>query len=276
MNTEITQTQIDTYQTNGFVVIDDFLAPEELETWREAIDNAVRQRKDRKLVVAGTADDDRWKAGDSFYDYVFVQRINLWKDNPAVQQLMLDPRIGKMATTLAQTEGMRVWHDQALIKQPWANATAWHLDNPYWSFYSRDAISIWIALDDATYQNGCLYFLAGSHRQTTYDNVGITENMADIFRVYPEFVNMESMAAPMKAGSCSFHNALLVHGAGANMTSGWRRAMTCGFMPYGSTFNGIQNILSDEQFASYTIGDELNDDSQNPVIYHQDESCITV
>jgi len=111
VNTEITQTQIDTYQTNGFVVIDDFLTPEELETWREAIDNAVGKRKDRKLVVEGAADDERWKAGDSFYDYVFVQRINLWKDNPAVQQLILDPRIGKMATKLAQTEGMRVWHD---------------------------------------------------------------------------------------------------------------------------------------------------------------------
>ncbi len=276
MNTEITQAQIDTYQANGFVLMDDFLTPGELETWREAVDTAVRERKDRKLVVEGTVDDDRWKDGDSFYDYVFVQRLNLWRDNPAMKELMLDPRIGKMATELAQSEGMRVWHDQALIKQPWANATAWHLDNPKWSFYSRDAISIWLALDDATYQNGCLYFLAGSHKKTAYDNVRIAENMADIFQVYPEFTTMESMAVPMKAGSCSFHNGLLVHGAGANMTAGWRRAMTCGFMPYGSTFNGIQNILTDEQVASYEIGDELNDDNQNPVIYHKDVSRITV
>ena len=193
-----------------------------------------------------------------------------------MKELILDPRIGKMATELAQTEGMRVWHDQALIKQPWANATAWHHDNPKWSFYSPDAISIWIALDDATYQNGCLYFLAGSHKKTTYVNVPIAENMSDLFREYPDFVNMQSIAAPMKAGCCSFHNGLLAHGAGANMTSGWRRAMTCGFMPYGSTFNGSQNILSDDQFASYEIGDELNDDNQNPLVYHRDESRITV
>ena len=80
----------------------------------------------------------------------------------------------------------------------------------------------------------------------------------------------------MKAGSCSFHNGLLAHGAGANMTSGWRRAMTCAFMPYGSTFNGIQNVLSDEQVAAYAIGDELNDDHQNPVVYHRDQALITV
>ena len=79
------------------------------------------------------------------------------------------------------------------------------------------------------------------------------------------------MAAPaeMKAGSCSFHNGLIAHGAGANMTPGWRRAMTCGFMPDGCTFNGIQNILTDEQFASYEIGDVLDDDRQNPLIYHR-------
>ncbi|MCY3659439.1 MAG: phytanoyl-CoA dioxygenase family protein, partial [Caldilineaceae bacterium] len=153
MNTEITQAQIDAYQTNGFVVIDEFLTPEELETWRDVVDEAVRERKDRKLVVEGAEDDERWRDRDSFYDYVFVQRLNLWKDNPAVKELILDPRIGRMATELAQTDGMRVWHDQALIKQPWANATAWHHDNPKWSFHSPDAISIWIALDDATSHN---------------------------------------------------------------------------------------------------------------------------
>ncbi len=79
------------------------------------------------------------------------------------------------------------------------------------------------------------------------------------------------MAAPaeMKAGSCSLHNGLIAHGAGANMTPGWRRAMTCGFMPDVCRFNGIQNILIDEQFASYEIGDVLDDDRQNPLIFHR-------
>ncbi|MYC61437.1 MAG: hypothetical protein F4Y08_16355 [Caldilineaceae bacterium SB0662_bin_9] len=78
------------------------------------------------------------------------------------------------------------------------------------------------------------------------------------------------------ASCASSHYRLLAHGAGANMTSGWRRAMTCAFMPYGSTFNGIQNVLSDEQVAAYAIGDELNDDRQNPVVYHRNEALITV
>jgi len=119
MNTTVTQEQIDFYRENGFVVLHDFLTPEELETWRDAGDGAVRRRGERRQLHHK---DNKYRG--TYYDYIFVQRLNLWKDNPAVKDLILDPRIGRMATELARTDGMRVWHDQALIKQPWANATA--------------------------------------------------------------------------------------------------------------------------------------------------------
>ena len=265
MNTDLTQDQIDFYRQNGFVVLHDFLTPEELETWRQAVDGAVRQRGKQKMFNQEVDEDQE----ESYYDYVFVQRINLWQDSLDVRRLILDPRLGKMASDLAGVEGVRIWHDQALIKQPWANPTGWHLDNPYWSYSSRKTLSLWVALDDATLQNGCLYFLPGSHKTATYDNAGIGENIGDIFRVYPQWKDIMASPAEMKAGSASFHNGLIAHGAGANMTPGWRRAMTCGFMPDGCTFNGIQNILNDEQFASYEIGDLLDDDRQNPLIFHR-------
>ncbi|MDE0430084.1 MAG: phytanoyl-CoA dioxygenase family protein [Caldilineaceae bacterium] len=264
MNTTVTQEQIDFYRENGFVVLHDFLTPEELETWRDAVDGAVRRRGERRQLHHK---DNKYRG--TYYDYIFVQRVNLWMDSPEVRRLILDPRLGKLAAELAGVDGMRIWHDQALIKQPWANPTGWHLDNPKWSYSSRDTLSIWVALDDATLQNGCLYFLPGSHKTADYDDVPIGENIGDIFRVYPQWQETMSAPAEMKAGSCSFHNGLIAHGAGANMTPGWRRAMTCGFMPDGCTFNGKQNILTDEQFAGYEIGDLLDDDLQNPLVYHR-------
>ena len=261
MKTELTPPQIESYRENGFIVIEDWLTPTELESWREAVMDAVTTRCDRKL------DNQDWKSGDSFYDKVFIQRINLWKDNEKVRRLMLDPRIGRLACELEGIDGIRVWHDQALIKAPWANATAWHLDDPYWSFDSRHAISIWIALDDATLENGCLFFIPGTHKTARFDNANIGENMSDLFKIYPEWKTLRSVAAPMRAGSCSFHNGLLAHGAHANMTPGWRRAMTCAFMPDGSTFNGKQNILTKAQLAKLKVGDVLADDAQNPLLY---------
>ena len=265
MRTNLTSAQISQYRKDGFIVIDDFLSEEELSTWREALSAALDKRGSKKLPdrkTVGTLDDD-----ESYYETVFTQRLNLWKDNPSMKELILDPRIGKMATELSDLDAIRCWHDQALIKPAWGNPTAWHLDVPFWSFYHKQAISIWVALDDATTQNGCLYFMPGSHLQTTYENPGITNDPNSIFNHYPEYRDVMPIAAPMKAGSCSFHNGLAIHGTGPNMTPYQRRAMTCGFMPDGATFNGIQNILSDAQINALTIGDELNNEEQNPIVY---------
>jgi phytanoyl-CoA hydroxylase len=274
MRSELSQEQVAKYQQDGFVVIEDFLSPHELEFWRIALDEAVAKRGGNKMPdrkeVYGKGDD----ADKSYYDNVFDQLINLWQDNDKMQQVMLDERLGEMAAQLSGADGIRIWHDQALIKKPWANPTSWHLDTPYWSFTDRRALSIWVALDDATYENGCLFFIPGSHLKTTFDNPGIGKNMGAIFTTYPQFKNSKSVAAVMKAGSCSFHNGLTIHGAHANMTSGFRRAMTCAYMPDGNTYNGTQNILSDEQIAKLKVGDLLNDESQNPLIYSADKKMV--
>jgi phytanoyl-CoA hydroxylase len=269
MNSELTESQIGFYQENGYVVIEDFLSPEELEIWRTAVTEALIQRNGQKMpgkdIKIGESDGINKDA--DYYNNVFDQLLNLWQTNEKVRDLMLDERIGKMAAELSGSDGIRIWHDQALIKKPWANPTSWHLDTPFWSFSDRRALSIWVALDDATLENGCLFFIPGTHKQTTFENPGIGKNMGAIFNTYPQFKSMKSVAAPMKAGSCSFHCGLTVHGAHANMTPGFRRAMTCAYMPDGNIFNGEPNILPDDYLAQIKVGDLLNDDEQNPLIY---------
>ena len=80
------------------------------------------------------------------------------------------------------------------------------------------------------------------------------------------------VATPMRAGSCSFHNGLTMHGASANMTPGFRRAMTCAFIPGGSTFNGEKNVLTEKYFNSLTIGDILDNDTIIPLTYSKHSS----
>jgi phytanoyl-CoA hydroxylase len=270
MNCQIDVNQINFFQENGFIVIEDFLSPDELEHWRTTVMNAVRKRNGQKMpgkdLKTGEADGINEDA--AYYGKVFEQLLNLWQTDEGVKELMVDKRIGKMAAELSGADGIRIWHDQALFKRPWANPTSWHLDTPFWSFSDRKALSIWIALDDATPENGCLYFIPGSFRETTFENKGIGKNMDGIFEVYPQFAKAKSFAAPMKAGSCSFHNGLTIHGANANMTSGFRRAMTCAYMPDGNVFNGTANILPDDYLETLKVGDMLNNEDQNPLIYH--------
>lgn len=274
MNYTLTPSDIKSYADNGYLLIENFLNEAELSSWRNAVTEAIQQRKGRKFANsdAKVGEDDGINSDSGYYGKVFDQMLNLWQTNDAVKKIMLDEKIGKVIASLAGWEGTRIWHDQALIKRPWANPTSWHLDTPFWSFSDRRALSIWVALDDATYENGCLYFIPGSYHTTTFDNPGIGKNMDAIFDFYPQFIQSKSVAVPMKAGSCSIHNGLTIHGAGANMTNGFRRAMTCAYMPDGATFNGIKNILTDEQVARLNVGDLLNDETQNPLIYSATKS----
>ena len=270
MNTQINEYQVDFFEKNGFVVIKNFLSADELDHWRATVMNAVNKRNGQKMPGKDlkTGESDGINEDADYYGKVFDQLLNLWQTDEGVKRLMIDERIGKMAAELAGVDGIRIWHDQALIKRPWANPTSWHIDTPFWSFSDRKALSIWIALDDVTLENGCLYFIPGSHQETTFENKGIGKNMDGIFEVYPQFVKAQSVAVPMKAGSCSFHNGLTIHGANANMTSGFRRAMTCAYMPDGNVFNGTLNILPESYLETLSVGDPLNNEVQNPLIYH--------
>lgn len=191
-----------------------------------------------------------------------------------MKRLLEESPIARWATELEGPEvtGMRPWHDQALIKEAWANATAWHNDVPYWSFSSTHAISAWVALDDATLANGCLHFVPGSHKvvgakDDPFAEIKIGKNMVDVFKIHPELAQSEAVPAVMQAGTVSFHNGLTVHGAGANMTPHRRRAMTLAMMPDGAVFNGVQNVLTDEQVARLKVGDVLDWPEQNPLLY---------
>jgi ectoine hydroxylase-related dioxygenase (phytanoyl-CoA dioxygenase family) len=262
MRDQVDERQIAQYREQGFLIIEGFLDADELADWRKQVDEAVYERlesRDQGLHNQGDP--------DSYYARVFTQCLKLADTHEGMHRLMHDERLGRLAGTLAGVEGIRIWHDQALIKPPFGNPTAWHLDNPYWSFSSRDAISLWVALDDATQANGCMWYLPGTHLTARTDNTGIAEDIAGLFRIYPEWRSIEPMCAACPAGSAVLHNGLTAHGAGANMTNRPRRAMTCAYMPDGSTFNGIQNVLPADYFATLSVGDPLDDPAVNPLIW---------
>jgi len=264
MKTDVTPEQVAEYRENGFLACRGFLSGEEVVELKSAVLEAVATMGRRKVPEGGLPLEE----GDTYYDKVFTQRLNLWRLNPTVKRYMLSPELGRMLCDLSGVAGYRVWHDQTLIKEPYGNATGWHLDNPYWSFDSHEAISIWIALEDATLENGCMWFVPGSQRLATFRNASLTQpNMGSLFTIYPEMATIDPVPVPMKAGDCSFHNGLTAHGAGANMTRRRRIAMTCAYMPVGSTYNGKQNILSDAYVATLKNGDALVNDDWNPLVY---------
>ena len=272
MRSEPTADERESYAENGFLRVPDFLDEKDLRRWREVVDAAVSARGGQRFPFVSDADasarPSRWVVEDrDYYDRIFTQRVNLWQTDGAVKSLLFEEPLGRFVGELAGVAGLRIWSDQAFVKEPYGNPTAFHLDVPYWSFTSADAITIWVALDDATLENGCLYYVPGSHKARNIDNVAVGKHIGALFDVYPEWKDVPAVPCPVPAGGALFHNGLTFHGAGANMTMGRRRAMTCAYMPDGVTFNGEQNVLPAEYLRSLKVGDVLENDDQNPLVY---------
>ena len=114
-------------------------------------------------------------------------------------------------------------------------------------------------------ERGCLRldgFLSGPHAADE-----LAELTDAVTGGVQELAGREAEPMELAPGSAAVFNGMLVHGAGPNMTPGWRRAMTCAYMPDGTTYNGERNILTDEQVARLQVGSPLDDESQNPVAW---------
>jgi phytanoyl-CoA hydroxylase len=263
MNDHLSEQQVQDYQNNGFVAHRNLLSKNEVAELKAAVLEAVSDIGEDKVAGGGAKLEED---PESFYAKVFTQKLNLWRINEKVRKFMLSSEIGVMLSKLSKGEKFRVWHDQALIKEPYGNPTAWHLDNPYWSFHSKSSVSIWIALEPATFQNGCMSFMPGSQNMVNTTNSEISPDLQGLVNLYPELRTIDPVGVPMEPGDCSFHNGLTAHGAGANMTRDRRIAMACAYMPVGSTFNGQQNVLPDEYVQSLKVGDTLCNDDWNPLV----------
>lgn len=244
------------YREQGFLAVEGFLDAGELAAWREHTTTAVAAR----LAQGGPP-------GDDYYHRVFTQCIRLADEHAGLAGLVLDRRLAGFAGRLAGVRGLRLWHDQALFKGPYGHPTGWHLDCPFWSFDHADAITVWVALEDATVANGCLWYLPGTHRDGRFEQVTIGPQIGGLFQHYPEWTGIAPVPVELPAGGAVFHNGLTAHAAGANLTGGERRAMTVAWMPDGAVFNGKRNVLPDRLFDRLRPGDRLDDAQQMPLLW---------
>ena len=91
MNTSLTQKQIDKYQRDGCLIFEEFLTPDEVNEMLEAVSESVGQMGKQKVAGEGNVD---LVEADSYYDKVFLQRLNLWKINDTIKRFFLNPALG--------------------------------------------------------------------------------------------------------------------------------------------------------------------------------------
>jgi non-haem Fe2+, alpha-ketoglutarate-dependent halogenase len=125
------------------------------------------------------------------------------------------------------------WGSHFFCKMPGdGKRVSWHQDASYWPLTPSKAVTVWLAIDDATIENACMRFIPGSH---WFGHLTYTLSENDDSNVLNQTVAVEQFAAPfdnqLRAGEVSLHSDLLVHGSEANASGRRRCGLTLRYCP---------------------------------------------
>ena len=161
-------------------------------------------------------------------DQILLHALGAWRITPGLHDLLWHPAFVVAAAQLLDGP-VRFWHDQIFYKPAHhGGVVIWHQDYSYWTRTTPVAhISCWIGLDDSTRANGCVHYVPGSHRWQLLPRKSFANEMDTILEwLTPEQrAEFKPVAIELKAGKCSFHHPLMVHGSYANQTARPRRAV---------------------------------------------------
>lgn len=255
----LTDQQIHFYQTNRFIKLKELINKETLDFFNTAITQQVNL-----LNTVDTALEQR-----SSYGKAFLQIFNLWRQDELVKQLVFSKRIATVAASLMQTDGVRIYHDQALFKEAGGGITPWHADQYYWPLETDKTITAWIPLQETPLEMGPLEFSAGSHRIVEGRELEIGDESEILIQQRLRVTGFKHIIEPFDMGEVSFHSGWVFHRAGANRTSQMRKVMTIIYMDKAMRLKNPENENQIKDWNTWCPGaviGEIIDSPINPVI----------
>jgi ectoine hydroxylase-related dioxygenase (phytanoyl-CoA dioxygenase family) len=206
----------------GFFVMEDVFPAEVIAAVRDAIDGyeaeleqLLRRQENDRIMIA--------EAGAITFTTHLVTR------SPRLRSFAADPVFAELCIDLVGPDANLYW-DQAVYKKPEKpRRFPWHQDNGYTFVEPQQYLTCWVALTDATVDNGCPQVAPGLHRLGTLAHTYVDPLGFECFAA-PEQV----MTAPVRAGGMVVFSSLTPHLTGPNVTAAVRKAYILQYAPAGA------------------------------------------
>jgi ectoine hydroxylase-related dioxygenase (phytanoyl-CoA dioxygenase family) len=212
------------YQRDGVVRVRQFFSDEKVNEIREELDRYIREDLASKPLDARTLEAD----GETIR--------NLWRlheHNSYFRELGERTEIKSLIAELVG--GEPVLHGVETFSKPArvGSGVPYHQDNAYFCQVPPDMLTLWIAIDAVTVENGAVYFLQGSQKRGTLPTKpsGVTGNSIGLAEA-PTTPLAEQFCATLAPGDATIHHCEIIHHSAPNRTDHSRLGLL--FVYHGS------------------------------------------
>jgi hypothetical protein len=250
------------FRRDGHVRLPGLASPAEVEAFRPALAavvDAVAARHDSQ----GRIDD---------YDRLFTQVTNAWRLSEPVRRFVFASRFARAAARLLGVPGVRLYHDQALFKEPGGQATPWHRDQYYWPLDTDDTVTMWMALVDVPLETGPMTFASGSHLARDVPGLPISAESEAAFARYVAERGFRLAGDALGAGDATFHSGRTLHSARPNLSDRRREVMTVIYFADGARFRAPANPFQEADARVFLPGVKPGAPAAsdlNPLLYRE-------
>ena len=209
----VTQTQIDQFDELGYFVVEELESPKELAELTRITDEA----EDEAIAELKRQADERFLISENGAITFAGQLV---RQKPEIRPFVRNEKILGICFDLIGPN-VRMYHDQAVYKMTEKpRRFPWHQDNGYLFVEPQHYLTCWIALTDATIDNGCPQVVPGLHKEGTLAHYYVDTLGYECFEEPPT----EPLIAEVKAGGAVFFSSLTPHLTGPNFTNSTRKA----------------------------------------------------
>lgn len=252
------------FRRDGFVKLGGVIPPEALGFFGEEITKRVFELHTEDLPI-----EER-----TAFRAAFLQVFNLWTQSEIAKDLIFSSRLARIAAELMGVRGVRLYHDQALYKEPGGKSTPWHADQYYWPFETPNTVTAWIPFHPVPVEMGPLSFSGGSHKLEVGRDLPISEESERSIAETLRERDLPYAEEPFELGDVSFHYGWTFHRAPANTTAVPRRVQTIIYVDADAPIAEPTSDAQRKDLERWLVGAEpgqLATGPLNPVLYSRQD-----